>query len=304
MNSKEKAAAIEAAVSAKRGKHVRITCPLCPYIVGKVDRRSSCSVNTISGSYKCFRCGSYGRFKAGLMQEPVEEKTQAAGLPPEFVQLGSPSWRGISLQPAEDYYETRRVYDAALDIGAGAACTGFYGGRIIVPVKDWDGVLRTFVARSWGPAPLAYRYPRGERGSIMFNEAVLLEDTSTPVMVVEGVLDAMVDGLWPNAVASLGKPKPSQLFALASISRPVALVPDGDAWQEAVSQALLLHALGKQVGVVKLPPRIDPDEIDSRVLNAAARIAVLKGFVELENRWIRKPRITQVPCSGLSSAPM
>jgi DNA primase len=103
----------------------------------------------------------------------------------------------------------------------------------------------------------------------MFNHATLLKETDTPAIIVEGVFDAIA--FWPDAVAVLGKPTPAQVYALASARRPIAVVLDGDAWEEGEMLALKLRFEGQRAGSVHLPPRVDPDEVDRDWLRAEAR---------------------------------
>jgi DNA primase len=106
-----------------------------------------------------------------------------------------------------------------------------------------------------------------QRGEVLYNHTALHVETERPVMVVEGVFDALA--LWPHAVAVLGKPSHFQVDALASAKRPVAIVLDGDAWQEGYALAMRLRLAGQRAGSVTLPPKTDPDEVDRAWLEAA-----------------------------------
>jgi DNA primase len=161
------------------------------------------------------------------------------------------------------------------DLQLGAVTTGRYGGRVIVPIIGQDGAWLWWVGRSWGPSERPYMYPRGARGALLFNHAALLRKTGDPVYVVEGVFDAMA--LWPEAVSVLGKPNELHLEALSAAQRPVAVVLDGDAWQEGQSVAARLRLRGCVAGSVRLAPREDPDEVSREWLEERARDACAQG---------------------------
>ncbi len=75
---------------------------------------------------------------------------------------------------------------------------GDYSGRIYIPSFNEDGELNYFVARSYGNEFPKYKNPPASR-DIVFNE--LYTDWDLPVVLVEGVFDAIVAG---NAVPILG----------------------------------------------------------------------------------------------------
>ena len=108
----------------------------------------------------------------------------------------------------------------------------------------------------------------------MFNEAALAEVTDEPALVVEGPFDALA--YWPQAVAVLGKPTEPQMLTLLRAVRPVVVVLDGDAWQEAEMLAWRLRFEGQRAGWVRLPPMVDPDEVDPAWLREEARRAITR----------------------------
>lgn len=256
----------------------RGSCPFCVKRLGKPDRRGSFGVFSMTGRYNCFRCGASGRARLPgtapeAADERVEEPSPIAVRPPEgFVALSSEDGQEAHcLEPARRYIESRGVPAPLVEeIGIGACPTGRYSGRVVVPVKDEDGQWLWWVGRAWRKqSEKPYMYPAGARGDVMFNHATLLKETDTPAIIVEGVFDAIA--FWPDAVAVLGKPTPAQVYALASARRPIAVVLDGDAWEEGEMLALKLRFEGQRAGSVHLPPRVDPDEVDRDWLRAEAR---------------------------------
>jgi DNA primase len=155
--------------------------------------------------------------------------------------------------------------------GIGACTSGLYAGRVVVPVLAPSGEWLGFVGRAWTKkADMPYRNARGmKRVDLLYNEATLGAASDDPVIVVEGVFDAL--HVWPDGVAVLGKPSAGQVAKLACCRRPIAVVLDGDAWAEGEALSLKLRLSGQRAGFVRLPPKIDPDEIPLEEIRAAAR---------------------------------
>lgn len=174
------------------------------------------------------------------------------------------------METARRYAASRGLSQAlAEELGAGAAVGSRYAGRLIVPIRDAVGRWLGWVGRDFtGTAKQPYLYPPGmSRGEVFFNEAALGLCTDAPVAVVEGVFDAV--HLWPDAVAVLGKPSGSQVQKLVNAPRPIAVVLDGDAWIEGEALAWQLRLQEQRAGSVRLPAKIDPDEIMPAVLRTA-----------------------------------
>jgi hypothetical protein len=109
--------------------------------------------------------------------------------------------------------------------------SGRYGGRIIIPSIDNDGDCNYFIARSYVGHNRRYLNPTCGR-DIIFNE--LMIDWDEPVVIVEGVFDAIVVG--DNAIPILGSTlrEDSLLFqALALYDTPVYVALDPDAEKKA-----------------------------------------------------------------------
>lgn len=282
----EKQDLVEEALGERAGERVRAPCPLCIFLYGSRDKHGALSINTTTGWWRCFRCGACGRLRGygdddvGDEEEP--ESTPALDLPPEFLPLESGS---LVLRRALRYaLETRRVApDAISTVGIGCALTGYWRNRLIVPIRDIDGKLITYVGRAMSDegTQRKYQYAQAPRGSTLFNEAALLEDTQRPALIVEGTLDAVVDGVWPNAVAVLGKPTKRQLVSLATSHRPLVVVLDGDAWAEGWALARRLRLMGVPAGSVRLPPKKDPDDVPAVDLWAAANRSLHFGEAEI-----------------------
>lgn len=269
-------------------KWIRVQCPFCADD-GHVDRKHSLGVSAASGWYTCFRCGTRGKLReppdpalahaeaSATAQEPV-----ASFEPPaEYIPLSSKTGRrSMSLEPARAYLLKRGVGELAWKrYQIGAAVDGYWSGRIIVPMLSHEtGAWLGWIARLWaGPFPssegrdsLKYLYPKDmPRGRTFWNHQALLLETKTPVMVVEGVFDALPHG--DNAVACLGKPSHLQVDWLYETPRPVAVVLDADAWRESWALAARLRFDGKRAGFVKLEGKVDPNQIAPETLLRMAR---------------------------------
>lgn len=287
----------EAGAASAGDRWVRAPCPLCA-LNGRVDRRLSLGMNGASGGYLCFRCGAKGKLPADLWDSaelpatpPPPPPPVAVDPPGQFLPLFSGA---LATDPHLDPYRAywfgraskRPEGGLSLEVGAemyvGAAVTRWPQGRLIVPFPDYErpGSLadptrwRGWVGRDiTGQAERPYLYGRGlKREGYLFNAPTLWSPSREPVFVVEGVLD--VAACWPDAVAVLGKPLRSQVSLLRSASRPVVVALDGDAWEEGWALALTLRHQGAQAGALRLPPRVDPDELPGDLLRERARAAL------------------------------
>lgn len=243
----------------------RVDCPLCLTRTGKADRKQALAINVKSGAFYCWKCHLSGRIRRQSIPVDAEETQDAreavqAMEPPEgFTMLAGDD--SFSLELAREYAAKRCPPEMWEEVQIGACVIGKYAGRVIIPVLAEDGMTWLgWVGRTWYKSDRAYSYPRGmNRGELLYRGQALWEDTEEPLLVVEGVFDAL--HLWPNAVAVLGKASELQMESLAASKRPIVVVLDGDAWLEAYAMSLRLKIYGKTAGYVRLPPKLDPDEV-------------------------------------------
>lgn len=258
---------------------IRFHCPLCEMKLGKTDKKLSGGLNARSFVYRCFKCDASGRlmnppdeYDLADEEEEVEEPNYVD--PPEgFEPLSShEGQRSIVFAAARKYVQKKRGISAELTAiaGIGACLEGKFGGRVIVPVRDNNkGAWQWFVGRTWADSwRRPYLYPAGTRHNVLYNQCALSVETDEPVLVVEGVFDAL--SYWPHAVATLGKTTDALLDVLMTAKRPVVLVPDGDAWVEGLGAAMRMRLNGRRAGCLKLPPRVDPDELPRTLLREMA----------------------------------
>jgi hypothetical protein len=265
----------------------RANCPFCPTALGKDDKRRSFGIHA-GGAYHCFRCYTRGKLSeipdwAGLgLSEHIEKAPDTEDVDFfEEVESFEPLWQepglnSIVFEGARAYLEerklSRRIWEYAC---IGAAYRGRYANRIVVPIfnnagDEWVG----FVSRWWERKPpegvLPYRYPPGMTRDMFYDERLLDKKTDEPLLIVEGVLDALPYA--GQAVACLGKPTNWQKQRLTQVrDRPIAVCLDGDAWEEAEGLSLLLRLEGIRSGFVKLPAGRDPNDVEPAWLRDEAR---------------------------------
>ena len=271
-SSAERAALVAQAFSQAigGGEWVKAHCPFC----GRPGKSPALSISRSQGWYKCWRCGVRGKIEVEAREELYERpRPVEMHLPYELVPLWEyPGLRSPATKRARDYLAWRGVSLEVTEAARIGFCvTGDFAGRIIVPVFAGDtGEILGWVGRAINNAPLTYKYPKGPwRATALFNESALAVLTDEPLFVVEGVFDALA--LWPHAVAVLGKPSVVQEVLLARSKRPIVSVLDGDAWGEGFALAGRLSMLGVVAGSVRLPPKVDPDEVVISDLISAGR---------------------------------
>jgi DNA primase len=141
----------------------------------------------------------------------------------------------------------------------GYSLSGEYSGRIIIPSFDRKGELNYFSARSFQDDFPPYRNPDCSR-DIVFNELYL--DKNKPLVLVEGVFDAIVAG--ENALPLLGSTlrEDSALFRHISNSHDEVYVSlDKDAVKKQKKLIEVLLRYGKVVFEVPYPKAKDIGDI-------------------------------------------
>lgn len=258
------------------GKNYRVHCPRC--VSSKTGRPDhSLDIKAGTGGFSCFRCGVAGKLRDPpdpeyMAEQEVRPIEGDYPLPGGFVELGiGPGLTAECTRDAREYMHKRRISDVlALELGVGACLDGYYAHRLVIPLRDAQDSRRGWVSRDYtGYAEKPYLLPSSKRGFVrdrfMFNARAVIEKTDAPLLMVEGVLDAIA--LLPHAVPVLGKPLDVHIQGLLAADRPIVWVLDGDAWMEARMWTMWLRYHGKTAGFVHLPPRKDPDELVEWVMD-------------------------------------
>ncbi len=264
--------------SVRRADWIRANCPLCVFGDGRPDRGQSLSVSAKTGWYRCWACAATGRIDIvdapGVWAWDADAEhadlatrclDSASGIkpPPGFIPLGvEPGLTSPLLGQARDYLVSRGLDDPWLWWSARIGCTvgGWARDRVVVPVVV-DDKWRGWVGRRYrGDHPARYLYPRGmPRGRVLYNQDAVGVVTKVPLLVVEGVFDALP--YWPDAVATLGKATAQHRRLLAATTRRVVVAYDGDAWREGRALAQHLAVCGVDATSIRLPPAEDPGSV-------------------------------------------
>jgi len=117
-------------------------------------------------------------------------KSYGFELPPGAVVAPFDRWPAI----AHNYAIERNLTEYQVDRwGLGYAREGRLRGRLVIPIRDGLGRLRSYTARSWGNADRKYLEPRTEEGAdktAVFGEEHWPEDRDS-VVLCEGALNAL-----------------------------------------------------------------------------------------------------------------
>lgn len=277
------------------GKY-RAPCPFCEDD-GHRDKKTSLIIRA-SGYFKCYRCETHGwldeppdpaALELALGARPKEEITTFE-LPAGFMYLAlDAAWNALAFADAREYLRSRGVRRRTVRRAKIGVCDyGRWANRVLVPIMSEDGEsCYGWSGRLWvkkvrksaqGIAGLKYLYPPDmSRALIMYNSVALRTETDTPALIVEGVFDVLP--FFADACATLGHPSPGQVEMMRQARRPVVAVPDGDAWVEGQMLAARLRFDGQRAGYVRLPPRIDPDEVDPAWLMEEARRSLTRPVI-------------------------
>lgn len=242
---------------------------------GHATRKKNLTLDRATGKWFCFRCHKLGHLDGWEADEAAVRASQARGraLPVFDPPAG---WQPIGERPtaatsaAYTYARSRGIQPRAIsEARMGVSLSKppceedqDFRNRIIIPVLDADNTTWLgYVGRTLGKSSLTYMYKRGMlRSEILYNQSQVYVQTEEPLLVVEGTLD--VAFVWPNAVATLGTWSEAQFQILLEARRPVAVVLDGDAWRKGEALSLKLRLYGATAGHVRLPPTLDPDDVD------------------------------------------
>jgi len=280
-----------------RSGEFRGTCPFC-----ENSSRNPFCVNVDSGLYYCHHCPErggpiqlisnilkvgydkaldyltdhYSAFEEDTDDDFAEPVVTKITLPDEFYRLAD-SHDSLSAKPYLNYVRERGLDDATIArFGIGYCDSGFYSGRVIVPVTHLGQVV-SFIARAIGTTAKGkiLTPPGNEQSNYCFN----LDNIwgTKEVLVVEGVFDAMV--LPELAVATFGKKiSPMQVSLLKKSGvESVTFCYDEDAldelWDFTEKYMFLLKAK-----LILLPKGKDPSKLGRKkmlqLLPTAKHIAV------------------------------
>ena len=241
-----------------RNDELLYACPKCNH------HKKKLSVNLKKGVFKCWVCEFSGKnlgflikkygsheqyikwsalapsYKQHYTNESVQEKT--LNFPEGFISLCT-TRHGVLHRSALNYLKNRGI--DILDIykwKIGFCYEGRYRNRIVIPSFDRLGALDYFVARSFDNSKIKYLNPSASK-NIIFND--LMIDWSEPVVLVEGVFDALK---LKNALPLLGSTLPAETKLFQKIAEEratvyIALDNDAQRKEEKIIKNLLLYGI-------------------------------------------------------------
>lgn len=292
----------------RQGSELWARCP------AHADRTPSWSINVETGAHNCFSCGwgggvptlvirALGADSLAWTPDDVWSWLGAQGLledsPPELsvemvLASGRPS-RGLDLPrevrsgPLDEWPTPARRYVVRRGIASwqvtrwrlGYAVDGRLAGRLILPVRDGRGRLRTYSARTYLDDPVRYLMPRRAEGadaSTLFGEEHWPSlDSRERVVVTEGALDALAveRALWSRVrrlqpvAGMLGATRAAALLVaakLATFGEVVVLTDSDEAGETAwcvLRDALVRHCAVRRA---RLPAGTDASEAGDALL--------------------------------------
>ena len=242
-------------------------CPYCEH------HKKKMSVNFGLNAFKCWVCDRRGKniyriirdygtyqqrqkwleldgrldlseFDKMFMELNDIDEAQTTDLPTEFISLCNKHLPLNTKRPLDYLFRRGITKKEVLLWKIGFCKEGRYGGRIVIPSFNLNGDCNYFISRSYVGHKMKYLNPPVSK-DIIFNELYI--DWDEPVILVEGVFDAIVAGL--NSIPILGSTlrEDSKLFqAIVVHDTPVYLALDED-------------AIKKQNRIVQLCKKYDVD---------------------------------------------
>jgi DNA primase len=148
--------------------------------------------------------------------------------------------------------------DDIIKYNIGFCKEGSYGGRIIIPSYDANGILNYFVARAYKESDRKYKNPPVASKEVIGLELYINWDA--PIILCEGMFDAIT--IKRNVIPLLGKVLHNKLMeklVKSSVDR-IYIALDNDAKKDALKHAEKLMSYGKEVYMVELEGK-DANEI-------------------------------------------
>jgi DNA primase len=236
---------------------IRVLCPFCGH--DKPTLSVNVSNSRYGGYYVCWRasCGAKGFFTDRSVTFSSDRPVTKVGLPLGFQPLTTKS--GAIYNPLLDKYR-KYLYGRGVsqeiidDVGIGYCDRGREANMVVVPIMT-EGSPAGYIARSIVGKKYSLA-PNFDREHHMFNMDALKEETELPVIIVEGVFDALPH--WPFAVAALGQLSHRHWELLLSTKRPVVWALDADVQSKNEMYAARMRLHGLKSAWMEIPPGMDP----------------------------------------------
>ena len=241
---------------------LRLCCP-----IHGGDNPTSFSVNRVTGYYHCFACGTSGRLREFWHMPVIETATytQLSGAhksPLPNAANRYARWLADSrLDPRANHAGTGYLTERGISVATARECRVGYAPRFRFEAETRCSALlfglvdraeTTIVSSVYSRACCAARLHRVTRGAKGVFVTPGVRDTTLPVIVVEGVFDALalVESGYAAVCALIGlNPHP----ALFAFNRPLVLALDNDAAGKTATQRIRDVCRERRTTCLRLP---------------------------------------------------
>lgn len=258
---------------------IRINCLFCQ------DESHHCYVNLSKGVFHCFKCEARGKvntgnklwgnldsFRTKIVDAITVQKTKIVKSLPRsesLLEVSSDQSEFYLNDTYNRYYKylvsTRGLTPREIiqnDIQVSLDRSGIYSDSVIFPMYE-SGDLSYFVCRKLSGDTKYVNAPWPKAGTFFTPK----NQPETPYTVLcEGIFDALRISRVAHAKAILGKQLTEQQLALAvniSVTRPVLILLDKDAWKYSVMMATEIKARGGKAYICNsLQLNGDPGDTD------------------------------------------
>ena len=256
-------------------------CPFCTHHKNKMEINLR-TTSKRENFWHCWICGAKGKTLLSLFKKikvptnkiaelnilvvPENTKNIEIGtlqLPKEFISLLNTiedKIAQIEAKHALKFLKKRGItQDDIIKYNIGFCKEGKYEGRVIIPSYDEDRKLNYFIARDYKDAsPQKYKNPPVSAKDVIGFELYINWDA--PIILVEGIFDALT--IKRNVIPLFGKVihgKLMEKLVKSSVNR-IYIALDADARRDALKQAEMLMAYGKEIYLVEMEGK-DANEI-------------------------------------------
>lgn len=230
-------------------------CPKCKH------RKQKLSINIKKMVFKCWICEYSGSIKKLVRDTNYNKVTNWINLVGNKKQLDVPDREHRIIELPQEFkkfgdkfdFDGKKALTYLMERGLtkydiaryniGYVTMGRYKNRVIIPSYDKRGKLNFFIGRAFCDwMTQSYRNEHADKTKIIFND--LLVDWSEPIILVEGVFDAIVAG--PNSIPLLGNSlsRESLLFKKICTSQPdVYIAVDAETEKDRVKSIKIMKML-------------------------------------------------------------
>jgi DNA primase len=258
----------------QQSNEITFFCPFCKH------RKQKLNVNLISEKWHCWVCGVGGHkilslFKrlnvekrffnilskitgTSLSSISTDKSYEMVSLPQGFKPLADSNINNPELRNALSYLKRRGLSGKdILKYNIGFCQSGKYGGMIIIPSYDEDGILNFFTGRSYYDVKFKHLNPTVSKDIVGFE---LFINWDQPITIVEGAFDAIA--IKRNSIPLFGKLILDKLKIkiLEKGVKRINIALDNDAMKNALQMAEYFTSNGIEVYFAELPDK-DPSEL-------------------------------------------